>query len=133
MMMKNIDNWDSKEKTALISELYSIVDKSTPYSKNDIIDFWVVGSYCWGKPTKESDIDIAVEVDTRKYHLTSFYETIMDSGLKCQMTFKDSKKNPRVYEKYINRYDMSMYSLISERGMINGKDDQKFQEERQYK
>jgi len=132
-MIKNIDSWDSEEKVELISELYDIVDKSTPYNKNDIIDFWVVGSYCWGNPTEESDIDIMVEIDTRKYHLISLYETIMDSGLKCQMTFKDSKKNPRVYEKYMNRYDMSKYSLISERGMINGKDDQKFQEERQYK
>lgn len=132
-MIKNIDSWDLEEKVELISELYNIVDKSTPYNNDDIIDFWIIGSYCWGNPTEESDIDIIVEIDTRKYHLISFYETIMDNGLKYQMIFRDNKKTPRVRDKYMNCYDLSRYSLISRRGMINGKDDQKFQEERQYK
>ena len=142
-MTKTVEDWTEQQRSDLIIELISLINTETTYETAEVIDLWVVGSYCWGIPTADSDLDIYVEVHERNYNKPNRTRVAMADGKRCSLFFRDGKKTPKTFDKHMQIYDLSKFSLFNDqnwhigimkgaktRQMWVGVDDERFTSER---
>jgi predicted nucleotidyltransferase len=128
-MTKTVVEWTAKQKQDLIGDVISLVDKETSYSSYDVLQVILIGSYVWGTPTADSDVDIFVEVPLRNYNIDDRYATSMKDGKKITIWFRDRLKAPLIDDLDYGRWKLSKYSLTNDE-MISGTDDDEFQQSR---
>ena len=128
-MTKTVDEWTSEQKQDLITDVISLVDKETSYTTDDVLQVILVGSYVWGTPTADSDVDVLVEVPSRDYSIDDIYKTSMAGGKKITLNFRDRLKAPVVDQNFRQQWNLSTYSLTNGE-MRDGTDDEEFQQSR---
>jgi predicted nucleotidyltransferase len=134
-MTKTVDEWTSEQKQDLITDVISLVDKETSYDGSSVVQVILVGSYVWGAPTVDSDVDVLVEIPLRDYKIDDIYKTLMKDGKKITLNFRDRLKTPKIdweypsSEAYRQSWNLSKYSLTHDK-KINGTDDEAFQQSR---
>ena len=113
-MTKTVDLWTEQEKQDLIEEVKSLVDSECiGYTADDVIQVVLVGSYVWGTPTAESDVDVLVEVPLREYKRFSGHSLLMADGKRLSIQIRDRLKTPRIDQKHRQTWDLSRYSLTN--------------------
>jgi len=128
-MTKTVDEWTSEQKQDLITDVISLVDKETSYDGSSVVQVILVGSYVWGAPTVDSNVDVLVEIPLRDYKIDDIYKTSMKDGKKITIWFRDRLKAPLIDDLDYGRWKLSKYSLTNDE-MISGTDDDEFQQSR---
>jgi len=131
-MTKTVDKWTSEQKQNLIGDVISLVDKETSYSAYDVLQVVLVGSYVWGTPTADSDVDVLVEVPLRGYNIDDRHGTLMEDGKKIAIHFRDRLKTPKIDDYYVysgRDWKLSKFLLTTDE-MINASDDDEFKQSR---
>ena len=125
-MTKTVDQWTEQEKQDLIEEIKSLVgSECIGYTADDVIQVVLVGSYVWGTPTAESDVDVLVEVPLREYRRFSGHSLMMADGKKISLVIRDRHRTPTIDQKHRQKWDLSRYSLTKNE-MYEGADDEAF-------
>ena len=124
-MTKTVDQWTDKQKQDLIAEVKTLIGQETTYDADDVIQVVLVGSYVWGTPTAESDVDVLVEVALRDYSRVSGLHTPMADGKILSVQIRDRLKAPTINQAHRQRWDLSRYSL-TKNTMYNGADNEAF-------
>jgi len=113
-MTKTVDQWTSQQKQDLIAEIKSLVESDCiGYVADDVIQVVLVGSYVWGTPTAESDVDVLVEVAERNIKRFSGHHMEMADGKKLSLKIRDKKRTPKIDQDHRQRWDLSKYSLTN--------------------
>lgn len=124
-MTKTVDQWTDKQKQDLIAEVKTLIGENTTYDSDDVIQVVLIGSYVWGTPTAESDVDVLVEVALRDYTRPSHVHTPMADGKILSVKIRDNSKPPTIVQAHRQRWDLSRYSLTFNK-MYNGADNEAF-------
>tara|TARA_R110002051_G_scaffold258560_1_gene317904 strand:- start:17 stop:424 length:408 start_codon:yes stop_codon:yes gene_type:complete len=132
MTIKTVDKWTAEQKQDLIDDVISLVDKETSYDGSSVVQVILVGSYVWGVPTVDSDVDVLVEIPLRDYEIDDRHGTLMKDGKKIAMHFRDRLKTPKIDDYYVysgRDWKLSKFLLTTDE-MINASDDDEFKQSR---
>ena len=79
----------------------------TEFTSDDVEDIVLCGSYVWGNPTEESDIDVAIYMKPNKRIM--LFGFMFNGKYVHVKTYPSEKK----YNPYMNKYNLPLISLIN--------------------